>query len=122
MRKNVLRSIGAAVVATGLVGTAVAYPGGTRPTMMTSSARSVNSSTMEVSGKITDLSGHAVAGLRVDVLVLYPASDSRWATGYSGSSGDFKISMPKPPAGSKMTLDVAGNGAYGRPLQVFGRP
>jgi hypothetical protein len=122
MKKSLVGGIGAVALGLGLAGTAIAYPGGTRPTMMTSSTRSVSTSTMEVSGRITDLAGAGVAGLRVDVLVLYPAADTRWATGYTATGGTFKLSMPKPPVGAKMTIDVPGNGAYGRPLQVFSRP
>lgn len=127
-RRESLRQIalvGSTAAGLALIGktTVEAMPTGTIPTQLTVTAvASVNSTTMRVSGALSTVSGQAIPGMAIEVYAAGSAYFSRLATLYTGNAGVFSGSFPKPPAGTKIQIEVPGNGAYNRPLPTYNRP
>ena len=124
--RNLLKSLAAIVPLMAvmvLANPAAAAPNGTRPSILTNLAVTpVSTSQMRVAGKLTTLSGTAIAGMPVTIYAVGEAYFTRWATVYTSNNGSFTATMSKPPAGTKLQIEVEGNGVYARPLPTFNRP
>lgn len=100
----------------------LAGPSGTRPTVLgISSVQSVNNSEMRVTGRLTDLLGRPLAGMKVDIYQVYEASFTRWITGYTDNNGNFSLRGYKVNIGARFQVVVDGNAAYSQPFPTFNR-
>ena len=122
-RRKVLGATAVAATAIGFGGnSAVAAPNGTRPTVLSvTSVVAANAAQMRVTGRLTDLNGVGLAGMRVDIYSVFVASFTRWATIYTDNVGNFSSTCSKVPVGAKIQVVVDGNGAYSQPFPTFNR-
>jgi hypothetical protein len=101
---------------------ASAAPNGTRPTVLSvTSVVAANAAQMRVTGRLTDLNGVGLAGMRVDIYSVFVTSFTRWATLYTDNVGNFSATCSKVPVGAKIQVVVDGNGAFSQPFPTFSR-
>ena len=100
-----------------------ADPNGTRPTMLTGvTVRSINTKQMTISGRYSLLNGTGIPAMQVEIYAVGDSYFSRWARVYTDKSGNFSLTTNKVPSGTRIQVDVIGNGAYSRPFPTFNRP
>ena len=100
-----------------------AAPNGTFPTVLSNlSVVSISSTNIKVSGRLTTVSGNAVAAMKIDIFSVASGSFARLSIAYTNSSGNFEVTMPKPSADRKIQIVVDGNGVYSQPFPTFNRP
>jgi hypothetical protein len=102
---------------------------GTRPTLLSSVLiKTISSTQISVSGKLTDSAGSGLAGILVQFYSVGNTDASYFGylgLTYTSNGGNFSVTLPYSPEATlvpsqpRLQIDIPGNGAYNRPLPTF---
>jgi hypothetical protein len=97
---------------------------GTTPTTLTTFApRLLSGNRLEVTCRLTTLSGKGLAGMYpVRLFQIFPTYSVAAGAANTDNGGYATLVIPKPPAGTMLAWDYAGNGTYSRPLHQVRAP